>query len=114
MGIWIIGVVGAITFTAVGGGGGFLLFIPCYMLFWKYTSYRGLLFIRAFLFLKTLGETGDSATANMKANALTSQYAYFYGAEAVHFANKVHNGRNLAVIDMAESLGFQKKNIFGL
>ena len=52
--------------------------------------------------------------ANVKANTLTSDDAYYHGDEAVMFAQKMCQGQTLRVMALAKQNGFKKNNLFNI
>ena len=114
MNIWTIGIIGGIGSTLLLGPIGLVVFLIGYGFFFYYMKYRGLLFVQSYVFLKTLSQTNDVDMANVKANTLTSDDAYYHGDEAMMFAQKMCQGQTLRVMALAKQNGFKKNNLFNI
>lgn len=106
-----VGLVGAVIAFIFGSVVGLGLYIIIYGVVWWHLTKRGVLFIKSYLYLKTLWQTEDKDLALYRANSIGIMTSTHYIEEALHYAQQTFYGAQLPVIEQAKSEGFYECEI---
>jgi len=106
-----IALIGAVISFVFGYVVGLGIYVLIYGATWWYLTKRGVLFIKAYLYLKTLWETEDKNVALYRANSIGMLDSTDYMEEAMIYAHKTFYGAQLPVIEQARSEGFYECKI---
>lgn len=97
-----------ITITFLSGGIGLIICVLGYFAYRYFVLWSNLLFLQSFVYVGSMFESKENELlSNKRAHALTPWRAKRFIEPALKYANERHRGSKLAVIEEAESLGFE-------